>query len=330
LFLGGLAVGAGIVGKRVYDGPIFSESVDLTGKVIAITGANTGLGKESALFLAKLGRPEIVLLCRNEGKAKAAAEEIRVATGNPNLRYILCDLEDLSSVKKASAELRSTVSRLDVLQLNSGVMAVPIREVTMEGFERQIGVNHLGHFALARELFPLLSKTLGARVVTVSSSAHLLGKIDRDDLMREKEGAYKAWDQYGASKLANILFARELNRRLQKTGNPKGIVSACLHPGVCRTELGRYIFDPETIPKFLAPVLGVIGAPAIYLTKSAFMGSMTQTFLSASATVTPLSAGGQFFDNSRVAETSAAAKNLDDAGWLWRKSEELTGGAFVV
>ena len=327
LLVGSALVGAGVLGKRLYDGPVFNEPVDLSGKVIAITGANTGLGKESALKLASLGA-ELILLCRNEAKAQSAVADIIAKTGNKNVRFVKLDLEDLSSVSRAADELKKTLGRLDVLQLNSGVMALPVREVTKDGFEKHIGINHLGHFALTKELWPLLKRSASARVVTVSSSAHLLGKIDRNNLMLEGD-SYAPWLQYGNSKLANILFCRELSRRLAASGNPKQIVSVCLHPGACRTELGRYIFDPASIPPLLMPLVGVVAAPAIYLTKSAYMGSQTQSFLSASSKISP-SMNGVFFDNSRPADTSAEAKDSEQAQWLWKESERLVGGSFDV
>lgn len=329
LLLGVGGVGALALGKSFYDGPVFAEDVDLTGKVIAITGANTGLGKEAAMKLASLGKPEIILLCRNKEKGAKAAAEIIAKTGNPNVKTVTLDLNDLASVSSAASELKRIVKKIDVLQLNSGVMAVPTLEKTRDGFEKHLGINHLGHFALTRELFPLLANAQQARVVVVSSTAHLIGKIDKDNLMYQKPDSYSPWPAYGQSKLANILFAKELNRRLTTSGNPSGIISVSLHPGVCRTELGRYLFDPESIPKFLTPVLGVVGAPALYLTKDARMGAQTQIFLSASSKISQ-SAGGLYYDNSREAAVSPAAENEEDAKWLWAESERLTGGSFKV
>ena len=134
---------------------------------------------------------------------------------------------------------------------------------------------------------------------------------------------------YGNSKLANILFTRELNRRLVEAKNPWEISSVVLHPGASRTELGRYLFDPDSIPKFLYPVLGVVASPLLYFTKDAKMGSQTQTFLSASKLITPRD-GGNFYDNSAVADTSPEAKDIEEAKWLWKESERLTGIKFDV
>ena len=191
--VGATALAVGLAFKKSYDGPEFnSKGTDLTGKTIVITGANTGLGKESALSLAAMGMPELILLCRNEEKAQAAVDDIKMRTNNPNVRYIICDLANLKSVKNAADQVKKSVSRLDVLQLNSGVMAIPQREVTEDGFEKHMGINHLGHFALTAMLFDLLKKTKNSRVVTVSSTAHLLGKLDKNNLMLEGE-SYQPW-----------------------------------------------------------------------------------------------------------------------------------------
>lgn len=159
-----------VVGKKLYDGPEFSEAVDLTGKTIIITGANTGLGKEAALRLSGLGKPEVLLLCRDRTKATEAIKFISQETGNPNIRFVECDLADLKSVSRAADQIKTMVQKIDVLQLNSGVMAIPTREVTTDGFEKHMGINHLGHFALARDLFPLVKKADGGRIVTVRRS----------------------------------------------------------------------------------------------------------------------------------------------------------------
>jgi len=319
---------AGAVGKSVYDGPEFKENVDLTGKTIVITGANTGLGKEAAVRLAGLGKPEIIMLCRNKDKATKSISDIVQKSGNKNVHFIECDLADLTSISKCAEELKNRVSKVDVLQLNSGVMAIPTRETTVDGFEKHLGINHLGHFKLTQLIFPLLEKTQGARVVAVSSTAHLIGNLDRGDLQLSKSGAYDPWRAYGNSKLANILFSKELNRRLQSSGNPTGVVSVSLHPGVCRTELGRYLFDPTSIPEYLYPVLGVVASPLLYFTKDAYMGAQTQIFLSATKSLS-VKNGGEYYDNSRVAQTSPESNDNEEAKWLWEESEKLTSCKFL-
>jgi NAD(P)-dependent dehydrogenase (short-subunit alcohol dehydrogenase family) len=166
--------------------------------------------------------------------------------------------------------------------LNSGIMAVPDRRLTQDGFESHLGVNHLGHFALCGRLLPLLRRAPEARVVTVSSAAHQLGSVavlDSDPMLQAPD-AYSPWPAYGNSKLANILFTRQFAALEAERGG--SIVPLTLHPGVCRTELGRYIVDPDKIPKALAPVLGVVASPLLYATKSARLGAQTQIFLAAS------------------------------------------------
>lgn len=159
----GVGAAVGLTGfKLLNDGPVFDESTSLNGKVIAITGGNTGLGKEAAIKLASLGA-QILILSRPSAKTDAAVNEIKQLTGNNNIQSIPLDLSDLSSVTSCAREVTSKVSKLDVLMNNAGVMAIPERETTRNGFEKQLGVNHLGHFLLTSELMPLLKKAGKAR-----------------------------------------------------------------------------------------------------------------------------------------------------------------------
>ena len=255
---------ASAVGFKYYiDGPVFNEDVNLNGYQVVITGANTGLGKASAQKLAELGA-SVVLLVKNLDKGNAAIAEIRRTVPDADLTALELDLASLDSVEKCAKQLASLLQGrgIDVLLNNAGVMAIPSRTLTKDGFEAHMGINHLGHFALTASLLPLLKrggKGSGARIINVSSSAHMLGHIDFTNLMFEKEGTYSAWPAYGNSKLANILFTRELNRRLREKSSD--IITTVCHPGACRTELGRYIFDPASTPAYLAPVLGVALSP---------------------------------------------------------------------
>ncbi len=231
-FVGGL-----LIGKRFINGPVFDENVSLKGKIAVVTGANTGLGKETALKLASLGA-KTILVCKSEDKANTAKEEIIAKTGNTEVDYVQLDLADLKSLKKGADALSKKVNRIDILVNNAGVMAIPTRQTTKDGFEAQIGTNHLGHFALTGLLLKLLTKDDGSgslkRIVNLASEAHLFGNIQKDDLMLEKPGAYKAWNAYGNSKIANIHFTHELARRLKKKGIDN-IVAVCCHPGRCTT-----------------------------------------------------------------------------------------------
>jgi NAD(P)-dependent dehydrogenase (short-subunit alcohol dehydrogenase family) len=328
--LGLAAIGGLVIGKKLYDGPVFNEAVDLTGQTVVITGGNTGLGKEAAVKLASLNA-ETIILCRNPSKAKAAIDEIKMRSGNSKVSSYEIDLSDLESVDKCVAIMKKDGkinNGIDVLMLNAGVMAIPEREVTAQNFEKHMGINHLSHFALTAKLFPFVEKSkTGGRIVTVSSSAHLLGKLDQSDLLLAKEGAYQPWPAYGNSKLANILFCRALASKLQAAKS--NVIATVCHPGACRTELGRYIFDPDSIPKFLYPILGVVGSPVLYLTKSPLMGAQTQIYLSASKAITTKD-NGVFFDNSQPASTSAESQDMNEAMWLWKESEKLTGVKFDV
>ena len=326
-------------GKVLSDGPVFNEPVSLTGQTIVITGANTGLGKEAAIKLASLGAKKVIILCRNPVAAAAAIAEIEERSKTKgHVSTIPLDLGDLKSIENCVKQLKSEVDNIDVLMNNAGVMAIPTRETTLDGFERQMGINHLGHYALTLLLLKsgLIKSSNSdgtARIINVSSTAHLFGDLEkvRDDLFLSQPEAYQPWVAYGNSKLANVLFTRELARRLRQTSssinskNNNRIATFSLHPGGCRTELGRYIFDTDSIPKVLYPLVGVVALPALYLTKSAEQGAQTQIFLAATNKIDLATDSGKYFDNSREADTSAAGKNMNTASWLWDESARLTG-----
>ena len=326
-------------GKVLSDGPVFNEPVSLTGQTIVITGANTGLGKEAAIKLASLGAKKVIILCRNPVAAAAAISEIEERSKTKgHVSTIPLDLGDLKSIENCVKQLKSEVDNIDVLMNNAGVMAIPTRETTLDGFERQMGINHLGHYALTLLLLKsgLIKSSNSdgtARIINVSSTAHLFGDLEkvRDDLFLSQPEAYQPWVAYGNSKLANVLFTRELARRLRQTSssinskNNNRIATFSLHPGGCRTELGRYIFDTDSIPKVLYPLVGVVALPALYLTKSAEQGAQTQIFLAATNKIDLATDSGKYFDNSREADTSAAGKNMNTASWLWDESARLTG-----
>ena len=236
------AIVGGVLGKRAINGPMFSENVSMNGQTVVITGANTGLGKESAIMLLKLGA-RCILLCKNEARAATAIKEIKKeCNSDVDVSSLTLDLADLSSVKRCARQLRNELDKIDVLMLNAGVMAIPERSITADGFEAHMSINHLGHFALTGLLLPLLQRAPLARVVSVSSTAHLFGDLDFQDLMLANEGNYERWRAYGNSKLANILFVKGLAARLGS--QDANIVPVACHPGVCRTELARSVVEP--------------------------------------------------------------------------------------
>lgn len=327
--IGALAAPLLYFGKRSTDGPVFQGLPNsMVGKDVVITGANTGLGKEAAITLASLGA-NIVLLCRNAQRGAEAVEDIKRQSESDSVSSIVMDLGDLKSIEKGARQVPKYLKtgKIDVLMNNAGVMAIPQRESTVDGFEKHLGINHIGHFALTKLLLPLVEKSEAGRVVTVSSTAHMLGHINRDDLLLEREGAYSPWPAYGNSKLANILFTKALTTRLQAKGSKT--MSLVCHPGVCRTELGRYIFDPTSVPKALYPVLGIVAGPAFYFTKSAKQGAQTQIFLAASPSVS-IENSGDYFDNSAVADTTPESKDSGLADFLWSETERLIGSKFEV
>jgi NAD(P)-dependent dehydrogenase (short-subunit alcohol dehydrogenase family) len=262
--IGAAAVVGLAIGKRFINGPTFNEIISLHGKNIVITGGNTGLGKATATKLASLGA-NTILLCKTAARGEAAVAEIKQTTGSDKVSTIQVDLSDLSSIQRGVADLKQRVNSIDILVNNAGVMAIPQRTTTKDGFEMHMGINHLGHFALTGQLLDLLRNGDDMkRIVNVASHAHLFGDIDKNNLMLDKPGSYEPWPAYGNSKQANILFTKELARRLQTVSSASTpIVALCCHPGLCRTELGRYMFDMDSfkIPDYLNPLAAVVGSP---------------------------------------------------------------------
>ena len=274
---------------------------DQQGRVVIVTGANSGLGAVAARALAGAGA-EVVLACRNLDKGRAVADEI-----GPRAQVRHLDLADLSSIR----EFAGRIERVDVLINNAGVMALPLGR-TADGFEMQVGTNHLGHFALTGLLLGKISE----RVVTVSSGVHSIGVIDLDDLNWERR-AYKRWQAYGQSKLANLLFSFELQRRLTAAGSAKLAVAA--HPGYAATGLQSHTDS----------VLDTVMSLGNKFAQSAEMGALPELF-AATATVEP---GGYYgptgFGGSRGhpgrSGCSKRAKDQLTARSLWELSERLTG-----
>ncbi len=212
----------------------FDDIPDQTGRTAIVTGANTGLGLETARMLALKGAT-VVLACRNLDKGKAALERIQSGQPRGTATLAALDLSDLESVASFAADFAASHERLDLLINNAGVMVPPLGR-TRQGFELQFGTNHLGHFALTGRLLPLIQRTPGARVVVVASTAQRAGKIDFDDLNWERR-PYRAWGAYGQSKLANMMFALELQRRLAASGSQ--VRASAAHPGWTATDLQR-------------------------------------------------------------------------------------------
>ncbi|TCU30522.1 short subunit dehydrogenase [Rhizobium azibense] len=220
---------------------------DQSGKTFIVTGANAGIGFEISRVLAARGA-RVLLACRERTRADQAIARIRLITPRADLAWLPLDLGDLANVR-VPAEIAAREPRIDALINNAGIMNPPLTR-TMQGFESQFGVNHLGVFALTTLLLPKLAETPGSRVVVTSSIAHLKGKIDWDDLDAEK--SYNKSKRYGGSKLANALFFFELDRRLRAADSP--VMAAGCHPGVASTRLGRHM----GIAQLAGPIVGLL------------------------------------------------------------------------
>lgn len=292
----------------------------MDGKTVLITGASSGLGFEAAKLLASQGA-RLVLAVRNRDRGEFAAA--RLCAVVPDLRYELVplDLADLVSIGRFAESVRDAHSRLDVLVNNAGVMAIP-RLSTADGFEMQFGVNHLGHFTLTGLLLPLLLHAPGARVVTVSRGAHVVGRIDFDDLQSVNQ--YDEWRAYGQSKLANLLFAYELQRRFVDAR--AGAISVAVHPGYADTNL-QAVGPTMTDSRMRLAVMRWANRT---VAQSAAMGALPTVYAATSSHVQ----GGDYFGPDgplglhgfpTKVQSSAASHHAETARRLWQVSEELTG-----
>ena len=205
------------------------------GRIAIVTGANVGIGYETVIGLAKKGA-KVIMACRNLQKAERAKSEIEKKIPGADLEIILLDLLSLQSVREFARVYASKYDRLDILIENAGIMIPPFSK-TNDGFESQMGVNYFSHFLLTNLLFPILNKTNGARIITLSSKAAEGGKIDFENLNAEK--SYSRLGAYSQSKLACLMFAYELDRRLKKSGSK--VISISAHPGVSNTDLARHV-----------------------------------------------------------------------------------------
>jgi len=296
----------------------------LGGRTAIVTGANSGIGVETARGLARLGA-HVVLACRTvaKGEATIAALDQDDPGIAANMSALALDLSDLASVRGFAAAFAKgdPRRRLDVLVGNAGVMGVPKSRRTSDGFESHFGVNHLGHFLLAALMLPHLgaaaARTGDARVVTVSSDFHHFGELDLDDLMKDRPGAYSPLKGYCASKLANVLFASELQRRLDAAGAAgAGVTSTSLHPGGIITGITRNWF-----PSWLNPAIRVLCLPFL---KTLEEGAATTIHAAAAPSLKGV--GGAFLADCGATPPSAAAQDAELARKLWDASEKLTGG----
>jgi NAD(P)-dependent dehydrogenase (short-subunit alcohol dehydrogenase family) len=293
---------------------------DQTGKTIVITGANSGLGLRSAEALAAKGA-RVLLACRNAEKGAAALEAVAaVATGAPP-ELVSLDLADLDDIAACAERLAAAVDRIDVLMDNAGVMALPRRQETKQGFEMQWGTNHLGHFALTGRVLPLLRRADAPRVVSVSSMGHRPGSIHWDDTSWTRR--YSPWPAYFQTKLANLLFTAELARQAAEHGS--NLLAAAAHPGSSHTNLS--MSGPGSRGGIMR--LGARFSDR-FMAQSDAMGALPQLYAATMPDVAPNSYYGPdgLFEQRgypKPVGRTQKASSAEDARRLWSLSEELTG-----
>ena len=295
------------------------DLIGQNGRTVVITGGNSGIGFEAAKALTDKGG-QVIIACRDAGKAKAACEQISADNSDASIEAVTLDLASLKSVRACAKEINERCERLDVLINNAGVMGIPRRE-TEDGFEMQLGTNHFGHFALTGQLFPLLRVAPGSRVVTVSSLAHLFGFINFVNLHGRM--FYDPWMAYGQSKLANLLFTYELDRRCRAADID--VLAVACHPGVASTNLGyagpRMQGSPlsETLVQLYSSIVA----------QSAAAGALPTLY----AGFAPEARGGDYIGpdglgemrgNPRKAASSFMARSETIARQLWQVTEEAT------
>jgi len=291
---------------------------DLTGKIIVVTGGNSGLGYESVKAFAMKGA-EVILASRTLEKGEQAKAEIAKELPGGKISVMELDLADLGSVRSFATTFRKKYKQLDVLLNNAGIMMSPYFK-TKDGFEAQFGTNHLGHFALTGLLLELLLETPGARIVNVSSGAHKNGTMDFYNLQFENGKGYSAMKAYGRSKLSNLLYTYELQRKLEASG--KDTIAVAAHPGIAMTNLARYLEKKWVVRLLLPLVKGMAQDQA--------MGALPQVRASVDHGVK----GGEYYGPDGKGErkgypvvvpSNAASHDKADAAKLWEESERLTG-----
>jgi len=293
-----------------FNGGSCTSTASMEGKTVLITGCNTGIGKETAKDLSKRGA-KVVMACRNLELAEKAAEEVK-NVGKGQVSVMKLDLASLDSVRAFAKEYNETEERLDVLINNAGVMLLPEKTHTADGYETTIGVNHLGHFLLTNLLLDKLRASKPSRIVNVSSLAHEKGKIDLGDL----NYATKPWDSmaaYRQSKLANVLFSRQLAKLLEKDE----VTVYSLHPGVVRTELGRHIIQKLGIFAYL------LGALIWPFTKNPAQGAQTTIYCAVDEEISGHS--GRYYSDCKEKDAAPQAQDDETAEKLWELSEKLVG-----
>ncbi|XP_055532188.1 retinol dehydrogenase 13-like [Wyeomyia smithii] len=296
---------------RTYlQGAQFEKPTTCEGKVILITGANTGIGKETAKDLLKRGG-KVYIACRSLEKANQAKSDLISETSQTNIHVRELDLCSLESVRNFAKKFLAEESRLDILINNAGVMACP-KELTKDGFEMQLGVNHLGHFLLTNLLLDRLKASAPSRIINLSSLAHYYGKINRKDLNSEK--SYSKIGAYNQSKLANVLFTKELAKRLEGTG----VTTYAVHPGAVYTDLQRHLGS-----LFFLLDTTLVRSIMRMMFKTPRSGAQTTIYTALDDELAKET--GKYYADCRQVKPGKEARNEETARWLWDASEKMTG-----
>ncbi len=274
----------------------------MEGKICIITGANSGIGKATAIGLAMMNAT-IVMMCRSKERGEEVQKEIIELTGNKKVDLLLCDLSSQESIRKFVSEFKSKYQKLHILINNAGVM-LSKRVISVDGFEMNFAVNYLASFLLTNLLLDVLKKSAPSRIINVSSAAHRMAKMDFDDLQSEKR-KYRLFKIYGISKLALMLFSYELNRRLEGTS----VTVNTVHPGVVNTNLGQ---DQSSFSKGFAKLFF----------KKPEKGAETSIYLASSQEVEGIT--GKYFAKKQQKQSSEESYNEDYAKRLWELSTDMT------
>lgn len=311
----GLGTFVGLIGisyvLRQWSIKMCTSKVRLDGKVVIVTGANTGVGLCTVIDLARRGAI-VIMACRNMNKGEQALEQAKKESGSKDLVLMKLDLSSLKSVRDFAKEFLSRYSKLHILINNAGIMMCPYSK-TEDGFEMQIGTNHFGHFVLTNLLLKVLKESAPSRVVTVSSIGHQFGKMDFEDINFEKR-PYSKLAAYGQSKLANILFAKELHNKVKD----HGITSYALHPGSVNTELGRYDFGASIYYSTFGLLYG----------RTPVQGAQTSIYCAVEEGLEAKSGG--YFRNCGLTKSTADSCNEGHMKKLWELSEQLTSTEFPL